>query len=543
MGVRTHDQGPRTVHRGRAVSPGTATLVAFVAFVLVVANGRPLGLALEGGVAGLILQAALGAAGLVVDLDPTSRALVGKWLAALFAASAAGFLFAAVATRWSIAAGRGAGLVLAVGTTLAAAAQCWSGEAAATAAVALALFFLARADADDDPKAASLSSLPLAAAVVLQASCGALALVLGLWALLRFPRSAARSLLFFAPAAAVAVVAFLAAPAPLTVSPGPGPLALLFSPGIGALVFAPVALVGLAGALRAARGGGHRPWDASVAAPPWLPLACATAAIAHLVVIARLGEVAGSAWGPRLAAPAWPPLLLFLPEGLALLRGAGLALAAVSIAVQALFAFASDGRFERLHGPGSEAPRSAWDLLRGPVPFLIQERAMRPALVAFEGGRLVVREYPLVLGGPTGSRVTFGARPIVDGADPTLGDVLLEGGARPGEGRLVLGSPEDALFFRVREGARARRLELRLRGRGEGALVVEEKTFHTTGTREERRVAGAFRLRVPYTYAESGGGDVRIRAEGGTVLLESVSLVPPTEPEDVIRLSAPGTPH
>ena len=65
-------------------------------------------------------------------------ALVGKVLAALFAALAAGALFGAVVRRHGTGEGRWAGLLLALGTTLAAAAQAWSGEAAATCAVALA---------------------------------------------------------------------------------------------------------------------------------------------------------------------------------------------------------------------------------------------------------------------------------------------------------------------------------------------------------------------------------------------------------------------
>jgi hypothetical protein len=69
---------------------------------------------------------------------------VGKALAALFAALAAGALFAAVVRRHGLGEGRWSGLLLALGTTLAAAAQAWSGEAAATCAVAVALLLLVR---------------------------------------------------------------------------------------------------------------------------------------------------------------------------------------------------------------------------------------------------------------------------------------------------------------------------------------------------------------------------------------------------------------
>ena len=58
------------------------------------------------------------------------------------------------------------------------------------------------------------------------------------------------------------------------------------------------------------------------------------------------------------------------------------------------------------------------------------------------------------------------------------------------------------------------------------------------GTRwRDQAVAGSFRLRLPYFYADSGGADVRVvlRA-GGPVSIESVALVPPSEPENVLRV-------
>jgi hypothetical protein len=154
-----------------------------------------------------------------------------------------------------------------------------------------------------------------------------------------------------------------------------------------------------------------------------------------------------------------------------------------------------------------------------------------------EGNRLVVREHPLVLGGATGSRVTFPvAGPFLEGADATLGDVLLEGGARVVDGRLRLQGPADALFFRVPSGARLRSLELRVVGTGSGTLAVTEKTFWTPGTVHEHTVGGSFRVRAPWSYADSGGGDIRIAPRDGSLEIASVALVPPGEPENVIRL-------
>jgi hypothetical protein len=247
------------------------------------------------------------------------------------------------------------------------------------------------------------------------------------------------------------------------------------------------------------------------------------------------GWALGPFWGPRLLAPAAPLLLLFLPEGLGLLRGVGGAIVAVSVAVQMIGAFAYDGRWDRLYGAEAGV---TWDPARSPIAFQVRERVVRPALPAVAGGHVVVRQHPLVVAGPSGSRVAFGSDgPRVQGADATLGDVLLEGGARVRDGRLRLGGPDDALFFRVREAARPRGLQLRVRGRGPGTLAVGEQTFWTTPRWEEHGVKGSFLLRIPWSYAESGGGDIRLVSRGpGALEIESVALVPPSEPDDVMRL-------
>ena len=208
-------------------------------------------------------------------------------------------------------------------------------------------------------------------------------------------------------------------------------------------------------------------------------------------------------------------------------------IAALSVAVQALGAFAYDGRWDRLHGGETRA----WDVSRSPIVFQLRERVVRPAIPAVENGHLVVREHPLVLGGPSGSVVSFSADGLtVTGADATVGDVLLEGGARVEADLLELRSVDDALFFRVRQAARLRRLELRIDGQGPGTLGVGETTFWTSGRWAEHRVGRAFRLRVPYTYPESGGGDIRIAPVSGEIEITRVALVPPGEPENVIRL-------
>jgi hypothetical protein len=301
-------------------------------------------------------------------------------------------------------------------------------------------------------------------------------------------------------------------------------------------VFAPALLVGLAGTLRALRGPTARPW--SVGGRRWLPAAVLLGMVAHVGAVALDGGFAhGLSWGPRLMSPVGPPLLLFLPEGLAHLRLAGAALVVLSVAVQALGAFAYTGSWDRLHEGAGTVADGTWSLSESPIAFQIHERVLVPALPGIDGRRLVVREHPLVVDGPTGSRIAFIRDvPYVTGADPVLGDALLEGGARIAMGRLRLQAPDDALFFRVQETAHLRKLELRIHGRGPGTLAIGEKTFWTAPIWHEHAVGESFRLRLPWSYAESGGGDVRIVARGGQPLeLESVDLIPPSTPENVFR--------
>jgi hypothetical protein len=447
---------------------------------------------------------------------------------------AAGALFSAVARRHSLAEARVSGLVVALGTTIAAASQTWSAGVPAAAAIAVALVLLSRAEAEDDPSPAAQSMVALAVAVLLSPSTWILALVLALATLGRWRKAILRILAWAVPSALLALIGVTAGSGPEPAADGTGGLALLVSPARGVLFFAPVVLVAIGGIVRVLRPPRRPHWDQG-ASPTWLPLAAAAAGLAHVLWVAIDGSPGdGPFWGPRGLAPAFPPLLLLLPEGLALLRAAGALIVALSVAVQMLGAFAYDGRWDRLHGGD---PGAVWDLTRSPIVFQVRERAMRLALPAVVGRRVIVREHPLVPGGPTGSFISFSDdRPASGGADPTLGDVLLEGGARVVDDRLRLQAPDDALFFRVRGTARGRRLELRIKGRGPGLLGVGEKTFWTAVRWDEHRVGGTFRLRVPWSYAESGGADIRLVTRSGQLEIISVALVPPGEPENVIRL-------
>jgi hypothetical protein len=538
MGVRAHAAAP--LPRARATGPGIrATLVVFAAaLVLLVANGRPVGTSDATGLASWLLRGGVAAAGLAFPLGPAGEALVGKALAAVFAALAAGALFAAVARRHGAGEGRWAGMLLALGTTLAAAAQAWSGEAAATWAVALGVLLLVRSEDEESGGLAALAGLPLGFAVALQASTVALVVVLLLAVVVRWRAVGLVVLAWVLPGLAVALAGAARLPA-LSPSSGRDLLALLASPAKGAFVFAPVALVGVAGLVRALRAPTRRYWD-QPRPGRFLPVACGLAAVAHFAWLGLAGGgAAGDFWGPRWVAPAWPLLLVFLPEGFAALKVVASLLVLVSVGIQVLGAVTYDGRWDRLYrGPGGELGSSAWDVRHSPIPFQARERVARVARPGLEGGRLVVRERVLAPEGATGSFLSFAKTPPAPtGVERTMSAVRLEAGARVASGRLELRAPGDGLCFRVPAGARLRRLEVRVNGQGKGTVGLEESGSANATRRRDRAVSGSFRLRLPYFFADSGGPDLRLSLRsGGPIAIESVALVPPSEPENVIRL-------
>jgi hypothetical protein len=537
MGVRAHAAAP--LPRARAAGPGIrATLVVFAAaLVLLVANGRPVGTPDATGLASWLLRGGVAAAGRAFHLDPAGEALVGKVLAAVFAALAAGALFAAVARRRGVGEGRWAGMLLALGTTLAAAAQTWSGEAGATWAVATALLLLVRAEDDGSAGLAALAGLPLGFAVALQPSTVALAAVLLGAILVRWRLAGLLGLVCAAPGAVIALTNAVSSSTPAPA--GGGLLVLLASPAKGAFVFAPVALVGVAGLVRALRVPTRRFWDQPQPGR-FLPVACGLAAVAHFVWLGLAGGwAAGDFWGPRWVAPAWPLLLVFLPEGFAVLKIVASPLVLVSVGIQVLGAVTYDGRWDRLHrGPSGELGPAAWDVRRSPILFQARERVAHVARPGLEGGRLVVRERVLAPEGATGSFLSFAKTPPAPtGVERTMSAVRLEAGARVASGRLELRAPGDGLFFRVPAGARLRRLEVRVNGQGRGTVGLAESGPGNATRWRDRAVSGAFRLRLPYFFADSGGPDLRVTLRsGGPVAIDSVALVPPSEPENVIRL-------
>jgi MFS family permease len=548
MGVRTYESvPPRPQARRSGPGLGSTLVVVIFALVLLLANGRPIGTPDTSSLAGRILRGALALASVPLRLDATGEALVGKALAALFAALAAGALFAAVARRHALDEARWGGLLLAMGTTLAAASQCWSGEAPATFAVATTLWLLARAESEESARWAALAGLPLGLALAFQPSTLALVAVLSIGVLVRWRWAGLAFAAGILPGAALAAVtayrhgwvSTLPLPTALNASPA-GLLALLVSPAKGAFVFAPVTLVGLFGVVRVLRRtrSRHR-WDEAVPSRT-LPLAAAAAAGAHLVWVGLTGGWSGGVvWGPRLVAPAWPLVLFCLPEGFALLGSAGVLLALLSVAVQALGAFTYDGRWDRLYrGPSGTLGAAMWDASRSPIVYQVREGPVRLAFAGLEGRRLVVHEHAVARERATGSFVSFAREAVAPtGVDATMTGLRFEGGARVMAGHLELRAAGDAVAFRVREGAWPRRLEIRVVGRGQGTVGVGEGDFRRQTRWREQAVSGAFRLRLPYFYPESGGADVRVALRGsGSIDVESVALVPPNEPENVIRL-------
>lgn len=476
----------------------------------------------------------------VFELDELGLAFAGKLAAALFAALASGVMFLAIGRRHGEAGAFWPALLFALGTSVWSTSQALWQHPAAVLFMSWVVLCLVRADEDD--AWAARAGLPLALALAArQASLAAVA-VLALAIVLRWPRRAPGLALWSLPG-----VLFLlgyqwmyfgapwrhgfsgAVSARLAGAWGEGHLGLLISPAKGLLIFTPLVLVALVGLLRAWRAG-ERGLAASLGA----------AALAHWVLVGGWAEWHGGVcFGPRLMTEALPLLALFLPEGLRVLGRLGVLLAACSVAVQALGAFCYDMRWERLFARTPETQAQAlWAPRHSPLLLLLSERVLLFSAPGLHDGRLVMREHPVVLLGPSGSYARVrGGRLLVSGSDATFSDLHLQRGARLDDGDVRLQGRWDALFLRV--GARARRLELRVRGQGHGTLYVGERSYWSPTPRwSAYPMAGAFRVRHPYHYPESGGPDllVSLGKTGGSAQIQALALVPPGEPDQAIEL-------
>jgi hypothetical protein len=554
-------------------SPLSAALLGFVLFIALVANGRPIGsgdarptervaasLVQEGNVtldeypdveepfarqmgphrvsiypigSAVLAVPVFAAARAAFLLDETGLALAGKWAASLFSAGAAAFLYLAIGRRRPHREAMWTAVILALGTSMWSTSQALWQHPAAVLGLCAALLCLVRAEADD--RWAGRAGLPLAFAVAARYADIALVAVLAIGIAVRWPRRIAHLVMWGAPIAVLVLAyhaVYFGSPlrqglAPRFSAPwGEGHLGLLVSPGKGLFVFTPIALMAVAGLLRALRYD-----DRALAAT------CGAAVLAHWLLMGRWAEWhGGESWGPRMMTDALPLLLMFLPDGYDLAPRLTVALGVLSVAVQALGAFAYDYRWERLRQrPVASEHPELWDVPHSPIAFYAARRLVLFALPRIADGKAEILEHPIVIGGAHGSRATFSGDWLrVEGTDETMQDVHEDRGARVQDGRLRLRGRWDGLFLRVTDGARKRSLELRVDGEGSGTLYVGERSFWSPGVRwATDPTGGRFRVRHPYTYATSGGGDVLITLgrAAGSADIDSVSLVPRGEPE------------
>jgi hypothetical protein len=513
MGVRLPEREAGQVFEARPVGPPAASVFAFgiVVFLLLVSNGRPIG----GG-------------------EDLAAALAGKAAASALSAAAATLLFKAMGRANGESEARGAAALVALGTGLWAASQALGPQPIAALAIAAAVLLLLKGG--DEPAWAGRAGLPLGLAVAAWPASAGLVAALGLGVAVRWPRRIPWLVSWGLPGIAARFAAQPFLPATFATGLeglgeglGQGHLGLLVSPAKGLLVFTPLAIVAVVGWVRAWRWGER-----------WLVATLAGAVLAHLALVGASSEWhGGSGWGPTALTAAVPPLFLLLPEGLAALPRVGAFLATISVAVQLLGAFAYDQRWERLYQhPAKPGHPELWDVAHSPIPFYARRRVVILAVPALRHGKVFIREHRLVVGGAKGSRITFaGGDLVVRGADATASDIHLQGGARVVGEKLRLSSPGDGLFLRVRPVARLRQLELRIAGRGSGAIAVGERTFWSDEPRSrEYAVAGDFRIRHPYRYADSGGADVLVALGRGEASLAAVSLVAPGDPENPFQL-------
>jgi hypothetical protein len=387
--------------------------------------------------------------------------------------------------------------------------------------------------AEDDEAWAGRAGLPLALAVAARHAGIALALALALGIAARWPRRIPHMLLWAAPVVTLQLAyqwlyfgspvshGFSGGFARFSAPWGVGHLGLLVSPGKGLVFFTPVALIAAAGLVRALIRGER-----------WLAATLGAGFVAHWLLVGRWAEWhGGECWGPRLMTDALPFLFLFLSDGLDLLPRLGVVLAAVSVGVQALGAFAYDYRWERLYQrPPTAGHPELWQPARSPILFHLDEHVLIFARPGVREGRAIVYEHRVVPFGPEGSRIGVADESLrVAGEQARFGDVHLLRGARVEAGRIRFEHRWDGLFLRVRPQARTRPFELRIEGRGRGTLYVGEQTFWSKPHFASYAMAGSFSIRHPYDYPDSGGPDVTVTIgrAAGNAAIASVALIDP----------------
>jgi hypothetical protein len=459
------------------------------------------------------------AASRLFPLDERGCLLAGKISASLFSSLAAVVLFLVVRRRHSARDALWAALLFALGTSV------WSTSEALwqhpAAVLFLCLALLCVVEAEEDPVWAGRAGLPLALAVAARHADVALVTALALGVAVRWPRRLQWLALWAAPPAAFVAAyhqvyfgspfrhGFSGTLGRFSAPWGEGHLGLLVAPAKGLFVFTPIALVALVGLTRAWRGGER-----------WLAGLLGGAAVAHWLLMGRWLEWhGGQSFGPRMMTDALPLLAVFLPEGLARLPRLGTSLAAVSVGVQALGAFADDGRWERLYqSPPAPRHRELWRVASSPIPFYLRQRVLILSLPWRRDGRVVFLEHRLVVLGATGSRIDASDSALRVGGEPaSLGDVHLLLGARVREGRIWLRGRGDGIFLRARGEARRAPLAIVVKGEGGGYLYVGEASFARRTHWSAYPVDGPFEVDYAYDYERARDADLIVtigRARG-----------------------------
>ena len=374
--------------------------------------------------------------------------------------------------------------LFALGTSMWSTSQALWQHPAAVLFLCIALLFLSRAE--QDAAWAGRAGLPLALAVAARHADVALVAVLAIGIAVRWPRrvpalaglGARRSRRCSwrtsgGTSARRCAHGFSGSGARFSEPWGHGHLGLLVSPAKGLLVFTPLVVVAGGGAGVRVSGGASDGWRRRSGA----------AAVAHWILMGRWSEWhGGESWGPRMMTDALPLLFVFLPDGFNVMPRVAPALAAVSVAVQALGAFSYDYRWERLYWRGADGGRAPAALVgrrAQPDPVLPAAAGRHPRAARGQGrarlrarapgrdrraGGLAGRPSPRILRGSTAPRRRW--RTSTSSAAR---------GSRTG-GRACAGGGTACSSASPRKRASAAS-SCASPGRGQGVLYVGEKTF------------------------------------------------------------------
>lgn len=453
--------------------------------------------------------------GLFFDLDLSGTQIAGKLTAVILAALATAILACSFARRTSAARAVVAALLFGLGTSVYSTAQAlWQHGATV-------LFLLVAIDAMDRLGDAHLDErrLSMRAGLALSLAAASRSAAIPMCAtLFLFLLNRARRHSFLTLAAGALPAAFVGAynttffGAPWRFGNGlsgrffsalpdslPG---LLISPGRGLFVFTPLALLALAGLLRAAR-------------TQSLARGLLSAVVIHVVFISTWNEWhGGESFGPRLLTDMLPALCFFLPETLMAMPALGTFLGVISVGIQLLGGWTYDYRWERLHQRGQDFDAALWQWTDLPVGFALREGVVTQGIPGADGRALRLRPYRFAPFGPKGSSIEPAETTLGVSGAALVRDVRLERGGRVRDGVILLSHPLDALAFRSLSGSG---LSVRVVGQINGLIAVETPQGST-----RIPASGAFDLTLPLPLAK--GADVFVRAEVGELRLRKLEV-------------------